>query len=215
MAVAKETIDGLREVAVASISDALGQLGVGGTMEAAISPIFASKIVGPAVTVLEEAAADAGPPEHALEAIDTGEPGSVVVISHGGDPNVALWGGLMAAGAHTRGLEGAVLDGSVRDAEEIERDFGFPVFSRGTSPVTTIGRYRTVANGVPVTCGGVEVTPGDLVVGDADGVAVVPADHADEVLARAREIEDREARTTELIKEYASIRDAVAAFDRI
>lgn len=215
MTVDHKTIAGFREVAVASVSDALSQLDVGGTMAAAISPVFRAKIVGPAVTVKEEAAEDAGPPEHALEAIDTAESGSVVVIDNGSHEDVAVWGGLMAAGAHARGLEAAVLDGGVRDVEEIERDFGFPVFARSTSPATTIGRFRTVANQVPVRCGAVDVQPGHLIVGDADGVAVVPPDQADEVLRRAREIEEREEQTTAMIKEFGSIRRAVEEFNRI
>ena len=215
MTIDNETLEGLRATAVASVSDALSQLGVGGTMEAAISPIFRAKVVGPARTVLEEPDDQAGPPAHALETIDEAEAGSVVVIAHGGDPDVAVWGGIMAAGAHARGLEAAVLDGGVRDVEEIERDFGFPVFSRSVSPVTTVGRYRTVARDVPVRCGGVEVAPGDIIVGDADGVAVVPPDAAAEVLSLARQIDDREAQTTAMILEFGSIRRAVDEFERI
>jgi 4-hydroxy-4-methyl-2-oxoglutarate aldolase len=215
MTISDDILAGLRDVAVASVSDAVSQLGVGGTMQAAISPIFRSKIAGPARTVLEEEDDQAGAPEHALATIDDADPGSVVVIGHGGSPDVALWGGLMAAGAHARGLEGAVLDGGVRDVEEIERDFGFPVFARSVSPVTTVGRYRTVASDVPVNCGGVEVSPGDIIVGDADGVVVVPPTHAAEVLDRAREIEEREQRTTEMIAEMRSITRAVEAYERI
>lgn len=204
-----------RAVTTASVSDALSLLGVGGTMSAAIKPAFPARLVGPAVTVLEEPQEGAGAPEHALEAIDTSAAGSVVVIGIGGETEVAVWGGLMTAGATARGLAGAVLDGPVRDVEEIERDFGFPVFSRGVSPRTTVGRYRTVAAGVEVVCGGVAVSPGDLVVGDRDGVCVVPESAVDEVLRRAEEIEETERRTTARIAELGSIRQAVAELRRI
>jgi 4-hydroxy-4-methyl-2-oxoglutarate aldolase len=211
----EQLVAALREVAVASISDALTQLGVGGTMSYEIKPVHGRPLVGPAVTVQEEPAEGAGPPTHALEAIDAAPAGSVICIGVGEARDVAVWGGLMTAGAHTRQLAGAVLDGGVRDVEEIERDFGFPVFARSISPRTTVGSYRTVAANVPVRCGGVEVQPGDLLCGDRDGVAVVPRSHAEAVLERAREIETREAEMTEMIKRYGTIGRAVEEYERI
>jgi len=202
-------------VAVASISDAANQLGLQATMTHTIKPIFRSKIAGPAVTVQEEPADGAGAPTHALEAIDGADAGSVVVIANGEVSDVAVWGGLMTAGAHARRLAGAVLDGAVRDVEEIERDFGFPVFARAVSPNTTVGRFRTVAKNVAVRCGGVDVRPGDLVVGDADGVVVVPRERVDEVIGRAEEIEERERKQTAAIKELGSLVQAVEQFKRI
>lgn len=202
-------------VAVASISDAANQLGLQATMAHPIKPIFRAKIAGPAVTVQEEPAEGAGAPTHALEAIDRAQPGSIVVIANGEEPDVALWGGLMTAGAHMRQLAGAVLDGAVRDVEEIERDFGFPVFARAVSPNTTVGRFRTVANDVPIQCGGVDVRPGDLVVGDADGVVVIPSERVSEVIERAEEIEGRERKQTAAIKETGSLAKAVEQFKRI
>jgi|SRR5918992_2568979 regulator of RNase E activity RraA len=204
-----------RAVAVASISDALNQLGHRGTMTHEIKPLLRAKIVGPAVTVLEEPADGAGPPTHALEAIDAAAAGSVVVISNGGDPDVSVWGGLMTAGARVRGLVGAVLDGSARDIEEIERDFGFPVFARGLSPNTTVGRYRTVARDVPVECAGVPVHPGDLVVGDPDGVVVVPGQLVSDAIERAEQIQERERRQAEAIRTLGSLVEAVERYGRI
>lgn len=210
-----ELIARYRAVAVASISDALNQLGTDATMSHQIRPILRAKVVGPAVTVLEEPAEGAGPPIDALEAIDAADPGSIVVIANGEVADVAVWGGLMTAGARVRGLAGAVLDGGVRDVEEIERDFGFPVFARSTSPNTTVGRFRTVARNVSIRCGGVTVHPGDLVVGDMDGVVVVPAARVEEVLDRAEEIQERERRQAEAIRRLGSLVDAVERYGRI
>lgn len=215
MAYHPDVIKRYEAVAVASISDAANQLGLQATMAHPIKPIFRAKIVGPAVTVQEEPAEGAGAPTHALEAIDGAEPGSVVVIAIGEEPDVAVWGGLMTAGAHMRQLAGAVLDGAVRDVEEIERDFGFPVFARAVSPNTTVGRYRTVAKDVPIRCGGVDVRPGDLVIGDADGVVVIPREQVGEVIDRAEEIEERERKQTAAIKEMGSLVKAVEQFKRI
>ena len=73
---------------------------------------------------------------------------------------MAVWGGLMTAGAVANGHAGAVLDGGVRDLTEIRRDYGFPVYARDVSPGTTLGRYRTVASQVPVWVGGDHGAPG-------------------------------------------------------
>jgi regulator of RNase E activity RraA len=174
------------------------------------------KVVGPAVTVKEVKTTESVPPSHALEAIDEAPEGSVVVIGiEGSDPDVAVWGGLMTAGAVARNLAGAILDAGLRDVTEIKRDFGFPVFSRTVSPGTTVGRYKTEALNVPVRCGGILVHPGDLIVADADGVVVVPADDVEKVLAQALEIERREAEQTKYIREVRSLREGIARYNRI
>lgn len=210
-----EVIEGYREVAVTSICDALDQIGATGYMTCEIKPIFPAKIVGPAVTVKEVPCEESVPPTHALEAIDRAEPGSVIVIDVGAVRDVAVWGGLMTAGAVVRELEGAVLDGGVRDTDEIREDYGFPVFARSVSPATTVGRYKTEAYNIPVVCGGVTVNPGDLIVGDSDGVVVVPPDKAEVVLEMARGMEETERKQVELIKEVKSIVKAIERFRRI
>lgn len=124
------------------MADALWELGVAGHMDHEIKPFFKVKIVGPAVTVREELTTERVPPSHALELIDNSRPGSVIVIAIDGFRDVAVWGGLMTAGAAVNGLEGAVLDGGVRDVEEIERDFGFPVFARASAQPLRSGVSR-------------------------------------------------------------------------
>ncbi len=151
--ISPEVIRAFRSITTASVADALWALGISGHMSHEIKPFMKVKIVGPAVTVREEPAAERVPPSHALELIDHSAPGSVIVIAIDGFKDVAIWGGLMTAGAVVNGLEGAVLDGGVRDVEEIERDFGFPVFSRSICPATTVGRFKTVAANVPVSVG--------------------------------------------------------------
>ena len=108
-----------------------------------------------------------------------------------------------------------MLDGGVRDVEEIERDYGFPIFSRSIVPATTVGRFKTIASNVPVVVGGVTVNPGDLVVGDRDGVVVVPAARVDQVLQAALDIENREREQTKLIRETGSLLEGLAKYKRI
>lgn len=213
-----ELIEGFSKVAVASVADAVDKVcGKRGYMASAIKPrINDKRICGPAATVLETATDEFVPPQHALDLIDEAAPGSVIVIAiDGGQPDVAVWGGLMTAGAVANGHAGAVLDGSVRDLTEIRRDYGFPVYARDVSPGTTLGRYKTVASQVPVTVGGIEVHPGDIVVGDVDGVVVVPRDRADEVLKMALEIDVRELEQAKLIIDEKSLRKGLAKYGRI
>jgi 4-hydroxy-4-methyl-2-oxoglutarate aldolase len=206
------------QVAVASVADAVDKVcGRRGYMDHAIKPrIDDQRICGPAATVLEAATDEVLPPQHALDLIDEAAPGSVIVISiMGGEPDVAVWGGLMTAGAVANGHAGAVLDGGVRDLVEIRRDYGFPVYARSVSPGTTLGRYKTVASQVPVQVGGILVHPGDLVVGDVDGVVVVPRAQAEAVLAMAQEIDARELEQARLIIAEKSLRKGLAKYGRI
>ena len=210
-------IKGFGGVATASVADSVDKLcGKRGYMDHELRPrINDKRIIGPAVTVLEGPTDEFVPPQHALDLIDTAAPGSVVVIAVQGDPNVAVWGGLMTAGSYARGLAGAVLDAGVRDIPEIRRDYDFPVISRAVCPGTTLGRYKTLAANVPVTCGGIEVNPGDIIVGDVDGVVVVPRAKADEVLAMAQEIDKRELEQAKLIVQAKSLKEGLAKYGRI
>lgn len=214
----KEMIEAFAQVAVASVADAVDKVcGRRGYLDSAIKPrINEKRICGPAATVLEAATDEFVPPQHALDLIDEVESGSVIVISiEGGVSEVAVWGGLMTAGAVANGHVGAVLDGAVRDLTEIRRDYGFPVYARAVSPGTTLGRYRTVASQVPVNVGGVIVHPGDIVVGDVDGVVVVPQSKAQEVLLMAQEIDARELEQAKLIIAEKSLRKGLAKYGRI
>jgi len=212
-----ELIAGFRGVATASVADAVDKItGRRGFMDECIKPrINDHRVVGPAVTILEGPSDEVLPPQHALDAIDESPAGSVICISVGAEPDVAVWGGLMTAGAVARKHEGAILDGGVRDIAEIRRDYDFPVFSRSVSPGTTLGRFQTLAANQPVRIGGVIVRPGDIVIGDIDGVVVVPRAHAEEVLELARQIDERELEQAKLIMQVGSLREGLAKYGRI
>ena len=213
----KKIIEGFKGVATASVADAVDKIaGRRGYMDEAIKPrINENKIVGPAVTVKEVPTEEFLPPTLALDAIDESPEGSVIVIDIDGEANVAVWGGLMAAGGTANKLAGAVLDGGVRDITEIKRDYGFQVFARSVSPGTTLGRFKTISSNEPVVCGGITVNPGDLIVADLDGVLVVPREHAEAILEMAKEIDDREAEQAKLIMETGSLREGLAKYGRI
>ncbi|MDF7659116.1 RraA family protein [Erwiniaceae bacterium L1_54_6] len=215
----KEIIEGYRAIfSTASIADACDQI-VGKTMFLPFevkNRINDKKIVGPAVTILEDVTEEKLPPQHALDAIDESEAGSVIVI--GGSPaleNVAVWGGLMTAGAVANKHEGAVLMGGVRDLTEIRRDYDFPVFAKTVTPGTTLGRFKTLDANVTLTLGEVTIHPGDLIVGDVDGVVCVPQAQVEAVLELSKSIDQRELEQAKLIIQSGSLREGLAKYGRI
>lgn len=209
--------DRFKKLAVASICDAVDQItGERGFMSHEIKPLFPTKICGPAVTVLSTPSKEKQPPSMALELVDHADPGSVLVLvmEGPGGAEVAAFGGIMCTGAKARGLEATVIDGGTRDLAEIE-EMGFPVFAKGIVPSSSVGRYVNVSKNEPVMCGGVMVTPGDLVVGDRDGIVVVPKDRAMEILLLAEDLEAKEMKTMRDVKRLKSIQKATQLNQRI
>lgn len=133
--------------------------------------------------------------EDEIRLIESLRPGEVPVLACGEVPACASpWGELAATAARSRGAAGCVTDGLVRDVRRI-RTMGFPVFHAGIGPLDSRGRMRMVERDVPVTVGGVQVFPGDWILGDADGVVVVPNGKAEEVFAAALAKVEREDAT--------------------
>lgn len=204
-------------LSTSSVSDAIDQvLGQRGYMSHTIRPLFPVKMCGYAVTVLAQPTDEKVPPSMALDLIDTTAPGHVLVIVMDGPDgaDVAAFGGIMGTGAQARQFAGAVLDGGCRDALQLE-EMGFPVFTKSIVPTNSVGRYKNVAKNTPVVCGGIPVEPGDVVLGDGDGVVVVPKAHAAAVLRLALELEAKEAQTMEDVKALRSIRKASEKNQRI
>jgi regulator of RNase E activity RraA len=213
-------IAGFKATYPASVSDAVELVtGKSGTMGHDMRLVTGKAMVGRAVTSLAKPA----PPEgstpalatkHSVEMIDEAKPGEVGVIVMEGTLDIAAMGNLMGTGAIERGMAGMVLDGAIRDVWDIRR-MGLTVYARSTTPRTAVGHYATVAKNVPVDCAGVTVRPGDIIVADEDGVVVVPKERAEEVLKKAKEIDDRERGMFPFIKEHKSIQKAIELFGRI
>lgn len=170
-------VERFRGLASANISDVQGKQN---TFDARIKPIYApmAPLCGTALTVK----ARPGDNLLATKAIHMAQPGDVIVIAGGFDMNLSVWGGVMSAMAKQRGVAGVVTDGLVRDVAET-RESGLPVFSIGLTPVGPTKESAGQIN-VPIACGGVVVFPGDILIGDEDGVVVVRKEEAEEVLAR-------------------------------
>lgn len=213
-------IDGFQQTTVASVADAVDQVvGERGFMNHDMRPVIPGKVVGRAVTALvRPAPPDKATPalavKHSVEMIDHSKPGEVGVIVMENGLDVAAIGGLMATTAKVRGMAGMVVDGGVRDLAEI-RALKLPVYGRGVTPATAVGRYASVARQIPVTCAGIIVNPGDIIVAGEDGVVRVPRQKAAEVLARAREIDARETKMVPMIKQHKSLQKVIELFNRI
>ena len=138
-------------------------------------------------------------------AINLVEPGDVIVADAGGFLGNAVWGGLMTQAAKRKGIAGLVVDGAVRDRAEMV-ELGFPCFSRGSVPA---GPHKGFGGAIdcPISCGGVAVRPGDLIVGDADGVTVVPLERVETTLAAYRALKEREAKTLAALDAGGSLAD--------
>lgn len=119
-----------------------------------------------------------------LAALDAIGPGDVFVTPTNRATDIAVWGELLSTASGHRGAVGAITDGMIRDTRAV-RELGFPVISAGTIPLDSMGRHEIFEHGVPCEIDGVRINPGDLIVGDSDGVVVVPEQLIDEVLEAA------------------------------
>jgi regulator of RNase E activity RraA len=200
-----------------NIADAVEEAtGARGFMYHDMKPVFKAKIVGRAATALLRPVLKHDQrkyPNYALQVLDEAPPGSVLVYVLENGLEIAGMGNLMATTAKVRGLEGAVIDGAARDVEEVTR-IGFPIFSRAISPATSVGRYVSVAKQVPVTCAGVTVKPGDYVVGDPDGVVVVPQEAAARVVALIEQYDEKESKMIPIIEREKSMLKALEIYQR-
>ncbi|MFH1722414.1 MAG: 3-hexulose-6-phosphate synthase [Candidatus Altiarchaeota archaeon] len=180
----------LGRVSTANVSDAMHRAQ---PLDGIVSLIPGAKAVGQAVTVRTYPGDWAKP----VEAIDEAKKGDVIVIDAGG-VGPALWGELATTSAVQKKLSGVVVDGAVRDVEEILK-MRFPVFCRLVSPQA--GEPKGLGEiGVPVNVGGVGVKPGDWIIADDDGVLAIPQEKAVEVANRAMDILERENRIRKEIK---------------
>ena len=213
-----ELVAQFRHVEVASVSDAIEQIiHKRMYMTHRMQPIFTAKFAGYARTVQLKKDEGNNDPEALtgmLEAIDQGSNDSVYVMVVEDGEDIAGMGGLMGTAMAARGFAGAVIDGGVRDVAYL-RKIAFPVFATGIVPSTSVHHYRFAGAQIPVICNGVTVNPGDVVVADSDGVAVVPKAQAQQVLALAQQMDYKEHSMYALIEQFRSIVQAVKKVGRL
>lgn len=168
------------------ISDALERLELPPGVTGLARVATAKRIFGAAVTVKLEAFRGDIPKRHlGTAAIEAAEAGDVIVVEHRARADCAGWGGLLSTAAGMKKLSGVVVDGLARDVDE-SAELDFPVFARGVTPVTARGRVvETQTNGA-VMIGSVLVQPGDYILADGSGVAIIPRARLRDVVAAAR-----------------------------
>lgn len=193
----EDLFEAFSRVSTCNISDAYHKQGVMfGILPQSLR--HKQKLVGRALTVQTTNGDWAKP----VEAIDRARDGDVIVIDVGGAP-VAVWGELAASSAMVMGVRGVVIDGAVRDIDDI-REMGFPAFSRTVAPCAGEPKgYGGV--GIEITVGGQRVRTGDWIVGDESGILVIPKEAAVEVANRALDVHERENRTREEINRGSTL----------
>lgn len=185
-----ETVTGLGTFESPEISDLMNRLY---TMVPAIKPVTAPhlQILGPALTV------KVFPGDNLMvhKALDVAEPGDVVVVDASSSSLTAVLGDLVSTKARHRGIAGFVVDGLIRDLPGIRALGDFPVFARGVTPTGPLHRGPGEI-GYAICAGGIVVHAGDVLVGDANGVVVIPRDIADDLLVRLTAKREAEAAYT-------------------
>ncbi len=180
----RKLIDKLGTFGTATIHEAVGQIGALPGYLKPISPVM--KLCG---TVF---------PLHCLggsninlhEAIYQASPGDVLVASVEDTPDAGYWGDILSCAAQEREITGLVIDGCVRDADDIDK-LGFPVFARGLNILGT-GKERGGSIGCQISIGNIEINHGDVIVGDRDGLVVIPYNRIEDVIAASIEREEKE-----------------------
>ena len=180
---ARELVEAFRELPVANIDDCMNRTAA---VDGAIRPVNKAKLLGPAFTVK----VPEGDNLMFHKAMDMAQPGDVIVIDAGGDSKRAIFGALMINYCKVRGLAGVIVDGAVRDLDELS-EMDFPVYARGFTPN---GPYKNGPGeiGTTIAFGGKVVRPGDIIVGDSDGIIVIRPEEAEELAQKAQKVLDME-----------------------
>lgn len=173
----------------AVVSDALDAVGSKAhILSPAIRPIqpTVKPLIGRAATARSEPVDQAPerPYSALMEAMGLLNRGEILIVAAGGGARSAIFGGLLATAARASGAVGCIVDGAIRDTDELTK-LGFPTFATGFSPADSYGRDEVVEHGCTVICGGVEIHPGQLIIADIDGVVAIPLELEGEVIGRA------------------------------
>ncbi len=188
-----ETLAAWREIPPAIVSDCMNRTH---SMAAAIKPLKPGTVLAGQARTVTSMVGDNGISHAALALVNRGE---VLVIDAGGYEDVAVWGAIMTHAAIARDIAGVVIDGAVRDAAEI-RELEFSCYARANVPSGPHKGFGGIIDG-PISCAGCPVKPGDIVIGDDDGIAVVPLEWAEDMLAASKEKLAQELDTLKQITE--------------
>ena len=203
------TLTQLLTAGTATVSDALDRLGLKGSAYGITPLANGQRMAGPAYTVRYVPVGD--PQGTVGDYIDDIAPGSVAVLDNQGRTDATVWGDILTTYAASRGLAGTAIWGVCRDVATALRT-GYPMYSRGRFMRTGKDRVEVADTQVPIALGDVQVRPGDIVLGDDDGVVVVPRHRLTQVSDLAAEIAEREDAITAAVLSGATIGDARKRF---
>ncbi len=187
-----EWVERLGKLDTCAVSDAQDKLGIKGTVIGILPLYETGRIAGRAVTFKLKSKGNETTTRHlGTTAVESADPGDIIVCDHRGRTDVAGWGGILSTAAKTRGVAGVIIDGASRDVDEA-KGLGLPLFARAAVPLTARGRIVEESANEPIEIGGVSLAPGDYVIADNSGVVVVPQDRVAEVVPEAESIVARE-----------------------
>ena len=209
VAYSDDIVEAFAALSTPEISDALDALGLPGSA-LGISPISTgSRLAGRAFT-LRYAPVDLVPGTVG-DYIDDVPPGAVIVLDNNGRTDCTVWGNILTEVSIKRGIAGTVINGVCRDTPVI-REYAYSLFSRGQFMRTGKDRVQVAETGAPVSLGDVRVRPGDILIGDDDGIVVIPKDKENEVLALTQSIAETENKIVEAVRNGARLDETRKAF---
>ncbi|MFC2003971.1 RraA family protein [Chloroflexota bacterium] len=209
---AKELMEGFRQVPTSTVATVMDEMGIGssGSIISGLRPLLPGVRIAGAAFTIKAIAAERGTFARADypvgEVVELTEKDDILVIDVGG-AQVCTMGGLACFAMNLRGVAGLVVEGGVRDAEQIVK-IGFPVYTRHVCATSGQTRVKWLAINVPIEIGSVRVCPGDIVIADDTSVAAVPVDKAEEILSRSQHHEELESRFEKELQKGKSFLEA-------
>lgn len=203
--VQERTLRALSRHGTSAISDALDRLGINGQIEGVLPIDRTMRFVGRAFTVKYVEVGDT--PGTVGDYIDDLTADTVVVLDNAARTDATVWGDILTEVAHAKRIAGTVIDGVCRDTDTAV-ELGYPLFSRSRWMRTGKDRVKVESYQQPVAVGGVIVHPGDVLLGDADGVVAIPAAQVNDVIELAEEIDAAEESIRQAVRNGVSLREA-------
>ncbi len=216
MSIDENILQKLRNIATPTLANALDDIGFNGVMNNLHPADLGMKIVGRAVTVQEVTGPYGSFSTEEFKVghmIDAASPGDVIVVANNG-AQVSTWGGMASYSAKLKGIAGLVVDGGVRDREEIV-EFSFPTFSKHMVPTPGKTRIKVLSINEPIICAGVRVRHGDIIVGDGTGVLCLPIEHVEKITEEAEKFTADDKKAMQEMENGLTFREALKKFSKI
>lgn len=200
-----DLVERLARLDSCAVSDALDKAGLTGVILGLTELSVPRRIAGRAVTVKLGVDDGRSSKRHlGTAAVEASDERTIIAIEHGGRSDAAGWGGILTLAATLRGAAGVIIDGACRDVDEA-RALDFPIYGRSPVPRTARGRVIEIDWNVRVELAGITVSPGDLIIADGSGVAVIPEEQALEIVEGAEAIVQKELSMAEAVRAGAPV----------